>query len=135
MFLPRLAKTGDAKTSERALDGAVVKHVLDGRLAGTNVLQASAWRPYETGFAKTNDDFICDNGSAAGRRGVYQHVELNQETPQPIVASARSKAENVSGGRDNDYGLYLDLQYADGTPLWGKPRISPRARMILSGAK
>ena len=26
----------------------------------------------------------------------------------------------MSGGRDSDYSLYLDLQYADGTPLWGQ---------------
>jgi hypothetical protein len=115
-----LIACGLAANASETVDGAVIKHILDGGRAGTNVLKASAWQPYETGFAKTNDVFVCDNGTAAGRRGVYQRVELNQTTPQPIVASAWSKAGNVSGGRDSDYALYLDLQYADGTPLWGQ---------------
>ncbi|MBT4822327.1 MAG: hypothetical protein HON70_41850, partial [Lentisphaerae bacterium] len=43
----------------------------------------------------------------------------NQTVPTPIVASAYSKAENVSGGRNSDYSLYLDVIYADGEPKWG----------------
>jgi hypothetical protein len=101
-------------------DGGVIKYILEGRHTGSNVLRASAWQPYETGFARTNDIFTCDNETSAGRRGVCQHVELNQTAPQPIVASAWSQARGVSGGRDSDYALYLDLQYADGTPLWGQ---------------
>ncbi len=115
-----LAACGFAAYASENADGVVIKHVLDGRRTGTNVLKASAWQPYETGFAKANDVFICDNQLAAERRGVYQYVELNQKTPRPIVASAWSKAENVSGGRDGNYALYLDLEYADGTPLWGQ---------------
>ncbi len=115
-----LSACGLVANAGETADGAVIKHILDGAHDGTNVLKASAWQPYETGFSKTNDLFVCDNGTAAGRRGVYQRVELNQTTPQPIVASAWSRAENVSGGRDSDYSLYLDLQYADGTPLWGQ---------------
>jgi hypothetical protein len=115
-----LAASGLAAHARDEADGAVIKHILDGEPAGTNLLQASAWQPYDTGYAKTNDVFFCDNGTAAGRRGVCQRVELNQQTPQPIVASAWSQAREVSGGRDSDYSLYLDLQYADGTPLWGQ---------------
>ncbi len=102
-------------------DGAVVKHLLAGRRdAGPNLLKAGAWRAYEAGFTASGGVFVCDNGAAAARRGVYQHVELNQKSPQPIVASAWSRAEDVSGARDSDYSLYLDLQYSDGTPLWGQ---------------
>jgi hypothetical protein len=115
-----LSACGLAANAGEIADGAVTKHILDGARGGTNVLKASAWQPYESGFSKTNDVFVCDNGTTAGRRGVYQRVELDQTTPQPIVASAWSRAENVSGGRDSDYSLYLDLQYADGTPLWGQ---------------
>ena len=49
-----------------------------------------------------------------------QTVTLNQTKPEPIVATAWSKAEGVGGGRDHDYSLYLDLVYTDGTPLWGQ---------------
>ena len=114
------AACGLGVNASETADGTVIKHVLDGRLAGANLLNASAWQPYESGFAKTNDVFVCDNGTDAERRGVWQYVELNQKDPQPIVASVWSRAGNVSGGRDSDYSLYLDLQYADGTPLWGQ---------------
>jgi hypothetical protein len=114
------AACGLAANARENADGAVIKYILDGRHTGTNILKASAWQTYETGFAQTNDVFVCDNGTAAGRRGVWQHVELNQKAPQPIVASVWSQARGVSGGRDSDYSLYLDLQYADGTPLWGQ---------------
>jgi hypothetical protein len=119
-----LAVGGLATNAGETADGAVVKHILDGERTGTNVLKPSAWRPYESGFTKTNDVFVCDNGTAAGRRVVWRRVELNQKSPQPIVASVWSNAENMSGGRDSDYSLYLDLQYADGTPLWGQPVLS-----------
>jgi hypothetical protein len=97
-----------------------MKTVLNAGLARDNLLQPLAWQPYETGFAKTNGVFVCDNGTTAGRRGLAQEVQLNQSTPQPIIASVWSQAANVSGGRDNDYSLYLDLRYADGTPLYGQ---------------
>lgn len=65
--------------------------------------------------------FVCDNGSDAhAQRGVSQRVVLNQEKPEPIVATAWSKAEGVDGAADSDYSLYLDLTYTDGTPLWGQ---------------
>jgi hypothetical protein len=101
-------------------DGAVVKQVLGPEDGGTNLLKESAWQAYDKGFVKTNDVFVCANETAGERRGVSQVVELNQKEPQPIVATAWSKAEDVGGGRDSDYSLYLDLEYADGTPLWGR---------------
>jgi hypothetical protein len=70
---------------------------------------------------KDGDTFLCDNGADAGvQRGVSQTVTLNQTKPEPIVATAWSRAEGVGGGRDHDYSLYLDLLYTDGTPLWGQ---------------
>jgi hypothetical protein len=115
-----LAAGGLAANARDDADGAVIKYVLQGRQTGANLLNPSAWQPYDSGFAKTNGVFFCDNATAAGRRGVCQRVELNQKTPQPIIASAWSQAREVSGGRDSDYCLYLDLQYADGSPLWGQ---------------
>jgi hypothetical protein len=47
-------------------------------------------------------------------------VVLNQEEPRPIVASAWSKAESVSGASDSDYSVYVDLVYNDGSELWGR---------------
>jgi len=102
-------------------DGQEMKSVLDTRQTGENLLRADAWEAWQKGFQKEGDAFACDNGSDGRiQRGVSQHVQLNQTSPQPIVASAWSKAEGVGGNRDSDYSVYLDLVYADGTSLWGQ---------------
>lgn len=101
-------------------DGAVVKSVLKTDRAGENLLVPDRFRPYEQGFEKQGDAMVCDNGGQSGRRGVTQAVELNQTRPEPIVASAWSKAEGVSGSPGPDYSVYLDLTFADGTTLWGQ---------------
>ena len=103
------------------MDGTVVKAVLDATDAGQSLLRAGGWRPWQKGFAREGDTFVCDNGSdGKGQRGVSQTVELNQTRPDPIVAVAWSKAEGVGGSQNSDYSLYLDLVYADGTALWGQ---------------
>jgi hypothetical protein len=105
----------------RGGDGVVVKKVLDVGDAGENLLRPDAWRPWEKGFERQAEVFVCDNGGdGQAQRGVSQTVTLNQTQPEPIVAAAWSKAEGVGGGRDSDYSLYLDLIYTDGTPLWGQ---------------
>ena len=38
----------------------------------------------------------------------------------PLVVRGWSRAESVSGSPDAGYSLYVDLTYADGTPLWGQ---------------
>jgi len=102
-------------------DGEVIKSLVEVRQTGESLLRPEAWEPWQKGFQKEGDAFACDNGSdARAQRGASQHVQLNQTSPQPIVASAWSKAEGVGGSRDSDYSLYLDLVYADGTPLWGQ---------------
>ncbi len=102
-------------------DGAVVKQVLNTKLSGENLLKPNAWTASDLGFTREGSTFVCDNGAAKGaRRGVSQSVTLNQTRPEPIVASAWSKAEGVTGSADADYSLYLDLIYTDGTPLWGQ---------------
>jgi len=62
----------------------------------------------------------CAVTDAAREYGVGQTVVLNQTVPTAFVARAWSRAENVSGAADAQYSLYLDLEYADGTPLWGQ---------------
>jgi hypothetical protein len=49
-----------------------------------------------------------------------QTVTLDQKQPAPIIASGWSKAENASGAPDGNYAVYLDLAFADGTPLFGQ---------------
>lgn len=102
-------------------DGLVVKKILDSRDAGENLLQQNAWRPWQKGFERQGNIFICDNGNdAQAQRGISQTVVLNQNKPGPIVAIAWSRAEEVAGSRNSDYSLYLDLVYSDGSSLWGQ---------------
>ncbi|UCG60083.1 MAG: hypothetical protein JSU70_11280, partial [Phycisphaerales bacterium] len=109
------------KESIGAGDGVPVKEALDSSDAGANLLKANAWRPWQRGFERRGDIFICDNGADDQvQRGVSQTVVLNQTKPEPIVATAWSKAQDVGASRNSDYSLYLDLVYSDGTPLWGQ---------------
>ena len=86
-----------------------------------NLVRPRAWGPFGNGFEFQGTGFVCDNGSQAkARRGMAQTVELNQARPEPIVAVCESRAEAVTGTADSDYALYLDLTYADDTPLWGQ---------------
>jgi hypothetical protein len=102
-------------------DGAVVKKVLNAQDAEENLLKPDAWRPWQKGFERQVNIFICDNGNdELAQRGVSQTVVLNQTKPEPIVAVAWSRAEAVGGSRNSDYSLYLDLLYTDGSSLWGQ---------------
>jgi len=102
-------------------DGALVKTVLSATEGGGNLLRDEGWRPSDRGFERRDGAIVCDNGAdAAARRGASQTVVLNQSKPEPLVASAWSRAEAVGGSSDNNYSLYLDLVYSDGTPLWGQ---------------
>src|SRR4051794_20248911 len=74
-------------------DGAVSKEVLRMDHQGPNLLKDGGWQPWSDGFRRERDQFVCDNGqSLAGRRGAVQRLPLRQSGPQPIVASAWSKA-------------------------------------------
>ena len=63
---------------------------------------------------------VCQNESGNGWFGASQTLALDRSTTAPLVIEGWSKAANVTGGSDNDYSLYADLIYADGTTLWGQ---------------
>ncbi len=52
--------------------------------------------------------------------GASQYVTFNPPQGRTLAIEGWSKAENVSGGRDSDYSLYVDLTYAGGGNLWGQ---------------
>jgi len=115
------AEEADSPQPNGPAHGAVVKAVLDVGQASENVLKPDAWRPWQEGFQREGDLFVCRNGDDAKvQRGVTQTVVLNQAQPEPIVAVAWSKADAVGGSPDSNYSLYLDLVFTDGTSLWGQ---------------
>jgi hypothetical protein len=63
---------------------------------------------------------LCENATKSEWTGASQTLVLNRTNIAPLVLRGWSKAENVSGNADNDYSLYVDMLYADGTSLWGQ---------------
>jgi len=120
------ALVGASSALARASRQEVVKQVI--RLEGNvqNLLQKDRFRPHGSGFQFEDGIYVCDNGEAANvTRGILQTVTLNQTRPEPIVAEAWSRAENVSGAPSNNYSLYVDITYTDGTNLWGQTAVFP----------
>ena len=104
-----------------AREPEIAKRVAAAEAWGGDLLREDAWRPWGQGFAREGNTFVCDNAQAAdAQRGASQTVVLDQKTPAPIHAAVWARGENVGGGSEGDYALYLDLIYADGTPLWGR---------------
>ncbi|MBC7529645.1 MAG: hypothetical protein H7308_19125 [Chthonomonadaceae bacterium] len=85
------------------------------------------WTAYEGGYdvdrtVKHNGTLSLrlDNSNSVSQKGASQTVTLNQTEPTPIQLSGWSKAEGVTGVKNDDYALYVDLVYNDGTTLWGE---------------
>lgn len=102
-------------------DGTVTKKTLGLESQGANLLEDDRWEPWSEGFVREANQWVCDNGkNSDSGRGAVQRLTLNQTTPQPIVASAWSKALEVGGTSDVDYAIYLDLVYSDGSERWAQ---------------
>lgn len=84
----------------------------------------AGWEPWEDGYAvgagrRRSGAAYCRNEEPL-RRGIGQRVMLGQTRPTPLLVRGWSKAREVSGGRDSEYSLYVDLIYADGEEVWGQ---------------
>jgi hypothetical protein len=109
----------EVRQEQRVANGGM-ETAVDGRLEG--------WTPWELGYEVDREvrqagqaSARCRNATAAEHRGLTYEVRLNQTVPAPILAEGWSRAENVSSGATGgDYSLYLDLEYMDGTQLWGQ---------------
>ncbi|MBI2299907.1 MAG: hypothetical protein HYU66_13355 [Armatimonadetes bacterium] len=62
----------------------------------------------------------CERAADQPGKGVSQTVQLHQTLATPIIATGYSRCEGVSGSPDSNYSIYCDLEYTDGTPLWGQ---------------
>ncbi|MCD6360740.1 MAG: hypothetical protein J7M38_07725 [Armatimonadetes bacterium] len=113
------ALSSDAMAAENLLPNSSLEDIADGRVA--------QWQAWDAGYDV--DERISHSGKRSVRcslpttdveRGIGCTVTLNQTQALPIIATGWSRAENVSGSPDRTYSLYLDLEYMDGTPLWGQ---------------
>ncbi len=106
---------------------------LDERLSNAAIEQAEAgqlvgWNGYGAGYRAAPGAGRNATGGAVCQRtdpdgdatGLVQQVVLNQTHARPLVVTAWSRAQDVSGAADANYALYCDLVFADGTPLWGQ---------------
>ncbi|MGA2866977.1 MAG: hypothetical protein ABSF95_21080 [Verrucomicrobiota bacterium] len=85
------------------------------------------WAPAPQGYSAASGEgrnrsqaLRCENPNGSGWVGASQTLALNRTQVAPLVVRGWSKAQDVTGGSDNDYSLYVDIVYADGTPLWGQ---------------
>ena len=86
-----------------------------------------AWKSYGEGYTR---DTEVTHASAASVRfesnslthtlGAMQTIVLNQVQPAPVVVSAWSRALSAHGQGAGNYCLYADVNYNDGTHLWGQ---------------
>lgn len=88
---------------------------------------ARGWAPYEHGYVVDSRlahggqrSIRCMNPSSSEGSGASVTIALKQSRPAPIVVTGWSRAEDVSGSPNADYSIYVDLEYNDGTPLWGQ---------------
>ena len=84
------------------------------------------WVPWKQGFERVEGPGA-HSGNACARltstdpkleHGVCQHVALDQREASLVIVEAWSRAENVSGGVNEGYSLYVDVEYQDGSHLW-----------------
>ena len=89
--------------------------------------KASAWNGWQQGYRVAPNEgrggsqcVVCERRESDGERGASQTLTLNRTNLAPFIIRGWSKAEEVSGSPDSGYSLYVDIVYADGTPLWGQ---------------
>ena len=63
---------------------------------------------------------MAETDEAGGWAGAKQSVFLKGASADPILVRAFSKAENVTGDRNHDYSIYVDVCYASGAYLFGQ---------------
>jgi len=94
-------------------------------LANPGFEATTGWQPVGEGFVI--DDAVAHRGHRSLRctnlrkdtvRGACQVITLDPPVRHPFRIAGWSRAENAVVGQD--YNLYLDLHYDDGTPLWGQ---------------
>jgi hypothetical protein len=89
--------------------------------------QPVPWVAWQQGFRAApgegrqgSQGIVCERREGEGEFGASQTLTLNRTNIAPFIIRGWSKAEIVSGSPDNGYSLYVDIVYADGTPLWGQ---------------
>ena len=123
VFALILATGSDARTILRVEGPASGRNLL----AAPDFEQTSGWKAFGKGFSDDaavrrsgKASIRCENTSADTDSGAFQTITLNQKSPHAIRATAWSRAEGTGKAWRGDYALYLDIQYDDGSWVWGQ---------------
>lgn len=88
---------------------------------------ATNWDPFGAGYSREatgahsgTQAIRLTNTLATDVHGASQTIVLNQTAPRALYLAGWSRASTISGARDNDYAIYLDIFYTDGSPLYGQ---------------
>jgi hypothetical protein len=101
--------------------------LVNGRYEELRQGKPAAWSNWQQGYRVAPGEgrggsqcVVCERREGEGEFGASQTLTLNRTNIAPFIIRGWSKAENVSGSPDSGYSLYVDITYADGTPLWGQ---------------
>lgn len=132
LFFGLLAMVGGSGMASPALrvvrtDATSTPLLQNGGFETGDAVNIASWRPWQKGFRLAASEgrggsraVVCERREGEGEFGASQTITLNRTNTAPLVIRGWSKAENVTGSPDNGYSLYVDIVYADGTPLWGQ---------------
>ncbi|OUS75525.1 hypothetical protein B1748_16825 [Paenibacillus sp. MY03] len=89
---------------------------------------AANWAPLNLGYtldsanakSGSNSIYMENNTGAGSQYGASQTITLNRSVIAPIKFGGWSKAEGVAGSPSINYSIWVDIEYNDGTPLWGQ---------------
>ncbi|MBC7808045.1 MAG: hypothetical protein H7145_18095, partial [Akkermansiaceae bacterium] len=97
------------------------------RIDAQNPAQTAGWTPYEQGYQLDSQvrrggsrSLRCENPGGGKTFGAFVTHTLDQSRALPITVTGWSKAQNIDGVADNDYAVYVDVTYMDGSALWGQ---------------
>ena len=88
---------------------------------------AAAWSGYGQGYQIDThlhhsgaQSLRCQNPASGQTSGAFVSYAIHQSRALPILVTGWSKAQSVDGVTDNDYSIYVDLTYTDGSSQWGQ---------------
>ena len=97
------------------------------RAAAQSETAVNGWTPYGEGYAVDTQvrhggsrSLRCETTAGGRTTGAFYTWNVGQSRTLPIMVSGWSKAIDVDGVADNDYAIYLDITYSDGSALWGQ---------------
>jgi len=113
LLVPALALAGPRDANRVANPG--FEENADGKARG--------WSHYGAGYTLVREGrdgswcIRCRSDAGGQTLGAAQEIVFDPPLQHPFLVSGWSKAAAVEGG---EYCIYLDVHYADGTPLWGQ---------------